>query len=108
MSLSNSDKERLTELLEKNRGGARGGYTPQSLDPVTDESIVLVRRGEWGNDARFHKYADGDPACRAESQAGYRTSSIEEAAAYRGHCRYCWPDGAPNIASETSNGGVEP
>ena len=106
MTLTTTDKERLTELLEKNRGGGRGGYTPQELDPVTDDSVVLVRRGEWNNDARYHKCADGDPACRAESESGYRTSPLEEAAAHRGHCRYCWPDGAPDVGSETDSGEV--
>lgn len=112
MTLSNSDKERLADLLEKNRGGGRGGYSPRQLDPVTDESVVLVRRGEWGSDAKYHKFSDGTPACRVESDSGYRTATIEQADAHRDYCRYCWPEEAPDVAtppsdSDSPDGGVE-
>ena len=89
--ITEDDRNKLAQILDTNRGGERGGYSPHGLQPVTDDSLVLIRRGRWSNDGKFHRFSDGEPACGAESESGYRTCSIEEADD-NDKCANCWPE----------------
>lgn len=103
MTLTETDKQRLAQLLEKNRGLAddgegegkgRGGYTPRSVATPTDETVALVRKGEWSNDVKYHAYADGEPACGISTKGEFRTMDIDEVALWRSPCSYCYPEGS--------------